>query len=84
MDLGPLCNQKPALARLLAVFQLPQPLVRLRGRHAACVAPSQSVGYRRKVRRAGALVWPDVSRAQGVMVYLPGPRKRWAGTQLRV
>ena len=34
--------------------------------------------------RTGALVRPDVSRTAIVTVYRPLPRKRWAGTQLRV
>ena len=34
--------------------------------------------------RTGALVRPEVSRTAIVTVYRPLPRKRWAGTQLRV
>ena len=34
--------------------------------------------------RTGELVRPEVSRTAIVTVYRPLPRKRWAGTQLRV
>src|SRR4051794_15121811 len=42
------------------------------------------ISYLRKVRRTGKLVKPDTSRARSVIVYRPGPRKRCAGSQLRV
>ena len=40
--------------------------------------------YRRNVRVAGRLVRPETSRARSVIVYRPSPRKRCAGSQLRV
>jgi hypothetical protein len=50
----------------------------------AVPATHSTTSYLRKVRTAGKLVRPEASLARRLTVYRPGPRNRWAGSQLRV